>query len=122
MSLVIEPDAFLLTSGDLEKFKITEASVDCITTRSYGRTLIREIVENDIPDLFVVRPQTRENAMSVEELASIGITPAAMKVAINGSHKGWLFEQDGEVGGFAMGDRNNSELTVMAVLPAHELI
>ena len=82
--------------------------------------MIREIAEADIPALFVVRPQTRENAMSVEELAGIGITPESMKAAIAGSHRGWLFEADGQVGGFAMGDSANAELTVMAMLPNHE--
>ena len=82
--------------------------------------MIREIAVNDIPDLFVVRPQTRENAMSVEELASIGITPDSIEAAIRGSHKGWLFEENGEVGGFAMGDSDKGELTVMAMLPVHE--
>ena len=82
--------------------------------------MIREIAEADIPALFVLRPQTRENAMSVEELAAIGITPESMKAAIAGSHRGWLFEEYGEVGGFAMGDSANAELTVMAMLPTHE--
>lgn len=83
--------------------------------------MIREIVESDIPSLFLVRPLTRENAMSLEELASIGVTPDSMKAAIKGSHRGWLFEEDGEVGGFAMGNSENAELTVMALLPAHEI-
>jgi GNAT superfamily N-acetyltransferase len=82
--------------------------------------MIREIVESDIPALFVVRPQTRENAMSVEQLASIGITHDSMKAAIKASHRGWLFEEDGEMGGFAMGNSENAELTVMAMLPVHE--
>lgn len=64
--------------------------------------MIREIVESDVPALFVVRPQTRENAMTVEELARIGITPDSIRDAIEGSHRGWLFEENGEVGGFAM--------------------
>ncbi|MCR9277440.1 MAG: GNAT family N-acetyltransferase [Pseudomonadaceae bacterium] len=58
--------------------------------------------------------------MSVEELASIGITPDSIEAAIAGSHKGWLFEEDGEVAGFAMGDSERAELTVMAMLPAYE--
>ena len=82
--------------------------------------IIRQIVESDIPALFVVRPQTRENAMSVEELATIGITPNSMVEAIHGSHRGWLFEQNGKVGGFAMGDSEKAELTVMAMLPEFE--
>lgn len=82
--------------------------------------MIREIAQADIPALFVVRPQTRENAMSVEELASIGITPESISEAIRGTHKGWLVEEDGEVGGFAMGDTERAELTVMAMLPKFE--
>ncbi len=82
--------------------------------------MIREIAESDIPTLFRVRSQTRENAMSVEELASIGITHESMKAAIKGSHQGWLFEEDGVVGGFAMGNSREAELTVIAMLPEHE--
>ena len=58
--------------------------------------------------------------MSVEELASLGITPESIKAAIEGTHKGWLFEADGQVGGFAMGDCEKAELTVMAMLPEFE--
>ncbi len=65
--------------------------------------MIREIVASDIPALLIVRPQTRENAMSVDELASIGITHDSMKAAIKGSHRGWLFKSGDEVCGFAMG-------------------
>ena len=82
--------------------------------------MIREIVESDVPALFVVRPQTRENAMSLEELESIGITEDSMRAAIKDSHRGWLYEEDGEVGGFVMGNSENGELTVIAILPVHE--
>jgi GNAT superfamily N-acetyltransferase len=82
--------------------------------------VIREIVETDVPALFVVRPQTRENAMTLEELESIGITEDSMRTAIKGSHRGWLYEEGGEVGGFAMGNSENAELTVIAILPEYE--
>ena len=81
---------------------------------------VRQITDNDIPALFVVRPQTRENAMTVEELRRIGITEASIRAAIKRSHKGWLFEDEGRVCGFAMGDASNAEVTVMAMLPAYE--
>ncbi len=42
--------------------------------------------------------------MSVPELACIGITRDSMANAIKGSHRGWLFEEAGEVCGFAMGN------------------
>lgn len=33
--------------------------------------------------------------MSLEELASVGITEQSISAAIRGSHKGWLFEERG---------------------------
>ena len=58
--------------------------------------------------------------MSLEELESLGITEDSMRAAIEGSHRGWLCEENGEVGGFVMGDSGNGELTVIALLPEHE--
>tara|TARA_R110002073_G_scaffold3998_5_gene26943 strand:+ start:541 stop:975 length:435 start_codon:yes stop_codon:yes gene_type:complete len=82
--------------------------------------MIREIEDSDVPSLFPVRIVTRENRMSMEELASIGITVESMRAAIQGSHKGWLAEEDGKVVGFAMGDYDAGELTVIALLPEFE--
>lgn len=67
-----------------------------------------------IPDALV---RLRRLAVSS---TGIGITAESIESAINGSHRGWLFEEDGEVGGFAMGNFENAELTVIAVLQAHE--
>lgn len=58
--------------------------------------------------------------MSLQELASIGITEDSMRAAIKGSHRGWLYEEEGEVCGFVMGNSENGELTVIAMLPVHE--
>ncbi len=51
---------------------------------------------------------------------TIGITVESMRAAIQGSHKGWLAEEDGKVVGFAMGDYDAGELTVIALLPELE--
>lgn len=82
--------------------------------------MIREITHQDVPKLFPVRIRTRENRMSMEELAAIGITVESMQAAIKGTHKGWLAEQDGKVVGFVMGDYEARELTVIALLPEYE--
>ena len=58
--------------------------------------------------------------MSLEELAAVGVTEASIRTAIRGSHRGWLYEDDGEIVGFAMGDCEAAELTVIAVLPDYE--
>jgi hypothetical protein len=39
---------------------------------------IREITSADIPALFHVRPRTRQNALTVEELRALGITPESV--------------------------------------------
>lgn len=56
----------------------------------------------------------------MEELADIGITVESIREAIRGSHKGWLSEENGRVVGFAMGDSEANELTVIAMLPQFE--
>lgn len=58
--------------------------------------------------------------MSLVELERIGITEDSIKAAIKGTHRGWLYEDEGEIGGFAMGDYEAGELTVIALLPSYE--
>ena len=82
--------------------------------------MIREIEDRDVSLLFAVRIATRENRMSMDELAGIGITEASIREAIKGSHKGWLYEQDEGIAGFAMGNSVSNEFTVIAVLPQYE--
>jgi ribosomal protein S18 acetylase RimI-like enzyme len=78
---------------------------------------IREIRPTDIPSLFEVRVQTHENRLTREELNAMGITPDSVREKLRGSFKGWLCESDGRTTGFAIGDRSNGELWVIAVLP-----
>jgi GNAT superfamily N-acetyltransferase len=82
--------------------------------------MIREIVESDIPSLFRIRVATRENTMSLVELERIGITENSIRAAIKSTHRGWLYEEAGKVGGFVMGDYDEAELTVIALLPRYE--
>jgi GNAT superfamily N-acetyltransferase len=80
---------------------------------------IREITEDDIPDLFVVRVATHENQLSREELASLGITEETLKTRLRGTFKGWLCDVNAQVVGFAIGDRATGELWVIALLPQY---
>lgn len=54
--------------------------------------MIRKISRADVRSLFDVRVATRENVMSLDELASLGITEDSIKVALEQSHCGWLCE------------------------------
>ena len=82
---------------------------------------IREIAQPDIPALFLVRPRTRENALTVDELRAMGITPDSVAAGLGGATKGWLSEVvTGDAVGFCMADRSTGELLVIALLPEYE--
>jgi ribosomal protein S18 acetylase RimI-like enzyme len=80
----------------------------------------REITRDDIPALFAVRIATRENTLSLEELAALGITEESVRGMMETTHRGWLCAVDGETIGFAMGNGNTGEMWVVAVLPEFE--
>jgi ribosomal protein S18 acetylase RimI-like enzyme len=82
---------------------------------------IRSITPADIEALFRVRPLTRENALTRDELRTLGITPESVAIWLEESTSGWLWETDsGEVVGFCMADRSTGELQVIALLPEYE--
>ncbi len=82
---------------------------------------IRPITPADIEALFRIRPLTRENALTRDELRTLGITPESVAAWLEYSTSGWLWETDsGEVVGFCMADRSTGELLVIALLPEYE--
>jgi ribosomal protein S18 acetylase RimI-like enzyme len=82
---------------------------------------VRPITSTDIPALFHVRPRTRENALTIDELRTLDITPESVAKWLEGSTHGWLWETSGsEVVGFCMADRSTGELLVIALLPEYE--
>jgi len=80
----------------------------------------REITAADVPALFVVRPKTRENVMTVEQLARLGINPQSVTESLDQSTKGWVCDDAGKVVAFAMADCESGEFLVIAVLPEYE--
>lgn len=81
----------------------------------------REMQVEDLPAVFELRVSTRENAVTMEELEEdYGITPASLAEAMAHDVKGWLCEEQDLVVGFAMGDRANGEVQVVAVRPGFE--
>ncbi|MEM1112450.1 MAG: GNAT family N-acetyltransferase [Pseudomonadota bacterium] len=75
----------------------------------------------DIRDAFSIRTSTLENALTLAELEEeYGLTPDSLDEAMNGSARGWIGEVEGKAVGFAMGDGDTGELTVIAVRPEFE--
>jgi GNAT superfamily N-acetyltransferase len=80
----------------------------------------RPVRESDIPRLFEVRAATRENALSPDTMERMGITPENVRAMLSSTHMGWVWEEDGLPGGFAMADGSTGELWVIAILPELE--
>jgi GNAT superfamily N-acetyltransferase len=83
--------------------------------------VFRETLPSDIEGLFSVRARTRENAMSKEGLASIGITPDSIAEQMaTGRLRGWVCLDSSTLVGFCNGDAEDGEVLVLAVLPDYE--
>jgi ribosomal protein S18 acetylase RimI-like enzyme len=80
----------------------------------------REVTAADVPALFHVRPRTRENALTLEELQRLGITPGSVTESLGQSTKGWLCDEADQVVAFSMADCATGEFLVIAVLPEYE--
>jgi GNAT superfamily N-acetyltransferase len=75
----------------------------------------------DLPRCFEVRTRTRENALTIEQLNNwYGLRPDQVPPGFADTLRGWVYEHDGEIVGFTMGDSSTGELTVIALLPDHE--
>ena len=65
-------------------------------------TQIRPATEADVEAVFHIRTSVRENHLSLEQMATMGITPDAIREAIAAEPCAWLAEADGKAVGFAV--------------------
>ena len=81
---------------------------------------IRPANPTDIDTLFDIRTSVRENHLSREQMARLGITPQVLAEAIESAPCAWIAEIDGVPGGFAMVDTDEGELFALFVRPECE--
>ncbi len=81
---------------------------------------IRLAQQSDVPALFHVRTSVRENHISVERLAQMGITEASIGQMIARSPCAWVALVGGEVVALSMIDIADASLFAAFVLPAYE--
>ncbi len=98
-----------------------------LKTRRPGKTeeiaglTFREIEPRDIPELLVLRTRVKENRLSLEDLNRMGITEESVNAKLNSTYKGWLCRDgSGRTLGFSIGNKNDGEMWVIAVLPECE--
>ncbi|KJK03092.1 GCN5 family acetyltransferase [Pseudomonas sp. 21] len=81
---------------------------------------IRPASPTDVDTLFDIRTSVRENHLSREQMAGMGITPQVLAEAIESAPCAWIAEIDGVAGGFAMVDTEAGELFALFVRPECE--
>ena len=80
----------------------------------------REMKAGDVPGLFYVRPRTRENAMTLEELQRLGINPQSVTESLGKSTKGWVCDDSDRVVALFHSQSRDGEFPAIAVLPEYE--
>ena len=81
----------------------------------------RIAVPADVAACIEIRGMTRENAISAERLASMGITEASWSESVReGALPGVVCTSEGRIIGYCFGDRDTGEIVVLALLPRHE--
>ncbi|UHS62843.1 GNAT family N-acetyltransferase [Agrobacterium vaccinii] len=81
---------------------------------------IRLAQQSDVSALFDVRTSVRENHISFERLAKMGVTETSISEMIAASHCAWVATIGGKVVGFSMIDISDASLFAAFILPSHE--
>ena len=75
----------------------------------------------DTPAFIALRGKTRQNAVSQERLAEVGITADTWAAMMrSGSLPGHVCHHDGQLAGYCFGARDTGEIVVLALLPQFE--
>jgi ribosomal protein S18 acetylase RimI-like enzyme len=86
-----------------------------------GGLEFRDTQLTDLETLFELRGRTRQNPLSREDLASLGITPQSSASDLSsGKTLGAVCTHDNRIVGFCTGNVHTGEILVLAVLPEYE--
>ena len=78
---------------------------------------IRDAAEEDIPAIFEVRTSVRENHLSVEQMAELGITHQTVLDALRTAPCIWVAVEEDRVVGFSMADAEDACVFAAFVRP-----
>jgi GNAT superfamily N-acetyltransferase len=108
----LRPSGSSADTSALRKFRLVYAA---------AKLEFREIRDRDLESVFEVRGRTRENAISREQLAAMGITPATATEGLrSGDEQGWVCLDKSSVVGFCIANAKSGEVLVLAILPEYE--
>lgn len=88
--------------------------------REHMNMKIRPANPADVPALFHIRTSVRENHLSRQQLAGLGITEASIAEMISSAPCAWVAIVDDQVVAFSMIDIAEASLFAAFVLPSYE--
>lgn len=74
----------------------------------------------DLPEMTRIRTSVRENHMSVEEMAAVGITPASVIEMMATTSRCWIASVDGQPAGFSIAIAPKATVFALFVHPQFE--
>jgi GNAT superfamily N-acetyltransferase len=81
---------------------------------------IRPATDADVEALFAIRTDVRENNMTREALAAIGVTPESVAKMLRTDSAAWLAEWEGSPAAFAMADAARGTVFALFVRRGYE--
>lgn len=81
---------------------------------------IRDAAEQDIPAIFDVRTSVKENHLSVEQMAAMGITFQTICQALRDEPCIWVAERNAHIVGFSMADAADACVFALFIRPEWE--
>ncbi|MDQ2148446.1 GNAT family N-acetyltransferase [Alcaligenaceae bacterium C4P045] len=82
--------------------------------------ILRRAIPADIPEMFRVRTNVRENPMSIAEMAAVGITADSIEAMLAGSVRGWVMQEGDGLAAFALADSEDGCVFALFVDRGHE--
>lgn len=82
--------------------------------------VVRRASAEEVETLFDIRTSVRENHQSREELATLGVTPAAIARMLNGNDAAFVADVEGAAAAFAMVKNDEANIFAVFVRPQHE--
>lgn len=81
---------------------------------------IRPATEADVETLFRIRTDVRENNMTLDALAAVGVTPESIVRMLRTDSHAWLAEWEGHPAAFAMADAARGTVFALFVQRGYE--
>lgn len=81
---------------------------------------IRPATDADVDTLFRIRTDVRENNMTLEALAAVGVTPQSVAEMLRTDARAWLADWEGQPAAFAMADAARGTVFALFVRRGYE--